>query len=64
MEKNFKTVKTMSRKYPEHSEASLRYWLFNRNANGLSKHVRQIGRKILIDENGFLNWIETNGGAS
>lgn len=57
--RNWKTVKQLAAHNPAFSEAALRYHLFNREANGLKKHVRQIGRKLLIDEYGFVNeWIE------
>lgn len=57
--KNWKTVKQIAKDNPAFSEASLRYHLFHRETNGLNKYVRQIGRKLLLDEYGFLNeWIE------
>lgn len=60
--RNWKTVKQLAEGNPAFSEASLRYHLFHRHTNGLNKYVRQIGRKILIDEYGFTNeWIEGNG---
>lgn len=61
-EKSFKTVKTLAQKYPEHSESSIRYFLFHRDSNGLAEHVRKLGRKILICEQGWLSWIDSNGG--
>lgn len=61
--KNWKTVKGLAESNPAFSEASLRYLLFHRETNGLNRYVRQIGRKLLIDENGFMNeWIESQGG--
>lgn len=59
--RNWKTVKQLAEENPAFSEASLRYHLFHRHTNGLNKHVRQIGRKIIIDERGFINeWLENN----
>ena len=58
--KNWKTVKKIAEDNPAFSEASLRYHLFHRETNGLNKYVRQIGRKLLIYEFGFVNeWIES-----
>ena len=60
--KSWKTVKQLAEGNTAFSEASLRYYLFHRETNGLIKYVRQIGRKILIDEHGFFNeWIESQG---
>jgi hypothetical protein len=60
--RSWKTVKQLAEDNPAFSEASLRYHLFHRHTNGLNKYVRQIGRKLIIDECGFINeWIEKNG---
>lgn len=60
--KNWKTVKGLAESQPAFSESSLRYLLFHRETNGLNRYVRQIGRKLLIDEDGFLNeWVESQG---
>ena len=61
MDTSFISVKRLAEKYPDFSEASIRYYLFNREQNGLSMHVRNLGRKILISEVGFLQWIDNNG---
>lgn len=62
---NYVTVKQLSEMFPAFSESSLRYHLFHRDNNNLSKHIRQIGKKILIDAHGFANeWIDSNGGKS
>ena len=55
---NYLTVKQMAAKHPAFSEASLRYHIFNEEKNGINKVIRRIGRKILINENQFLEWIE------
>lgn len=62
MNTSFISVKRLAEKYPDFSEASIRYYLFHRDTNGLAKHVRNLGRKILICEQGFLRWIDCNGG--
>jgi len=61
---NYSTVKQMASKYPAFSEASLRYHIFNEKNNGLSVAIKRIGRKILIDEQAFFLWLDTqnNGG--
>ena len=59
---NLLTVKQFSQKYPAFSEASLRYHIFHENQNGLSKAIVRIGRKILIKEETFFDWVENQGG--
>lgn len=58
MNKSFISVRRLSEKHPDFSEASIRYLLFNRDNNGLAEHVRKIGKKLLIDEHGFIDWID------
>ncbi|MEM7618677.1 MAG: hypothetical protein AAF244_04765 [Pseudomonadota bacterium] len=59
---NLLTVKQFSQKHPAFSEASLRYHIFNEESNRLSPALLRVGRKILIKEEAFFNWIENQGG--
>lgn len=60
---DYLTVKQVVQKHPAFSEASLRYYIFNEKQNGLSSAIRRIGRKVLINEVVFLQWIDgQNGG--
>jgi hypothetical protein len=61
---NYLTVKQMAAKHPAFSEASLRYHIFHEKTNGFDKVVHRIGRKILINENRFSEWLEGQGGAA
>jgi len=62
---NYFTVKQTAERHPAFSEASLRYIIFNSHQNGFDKTIKRIGRKILINEALFLEWIENQeGGAS
>lgn len=38
----------------------MRHWLFHRNTNGLGSAVYQVGRKLLINKDAFLTWIENH----
>ena len=62
---NYLTVAQVSEKFPAFSESSIRYHLFYSKQNNLEKAIRRVGRKILISETEFINWIENqnNGGA-
>ena len=44
------------------SDASLRQYVFRANQNGLAPHIRRVGRRVLIDGDGFARWIEEQDG--
>lgn len=54
---SFLTVRQTSQKYPAFSENSLRWIIFNSKINGATAFIRKVGRKILLDEAGFLEWV-------
>jgi len=56
---NLLTVKQFARKHSAFSEASLRYHIFHEEMNGLSSALVRVGRKILIKEDAFFDWIES-----
>lgn len=56
---SFLTIKQASDKYPAFSQASLRWIIFNSKLNGATAFIRKIGRKVLIEESGFLSWINS-----
>lgn len=55
----FPTVSALAQKYPAFSEQSLRWLLFNREANGFNRCVVRIGRRVLIDETEFVAWLKS-----
>ena len=61
---HYLTVKQMAAKHPAFSEASLRYHIFNEAKNGIDKAVRSVGRKILINEELFFEWLEAQDGGA
>lgn len=42
------------------NEHELRYLLRNREKNGLNSAVLRVGRRLLIDEQAFIKWIESH----
>lgn len=40
----------------------LRHLIFHENANGFHKCVRRVGRRVLIDEKSFFDWVEEQNG--
>lgn len=60
------TVKQHASKHPAFTEGAVRMYIFNENQNGLAAAgaIVRIGRKVLIDEEKFFAWIESqNAGA-
>ncbi len=55
---SFLTVRQASDKYPAFSEASLRWIIFNSKHNGATAFLRKVGRKVLLDEDGFVAWVD------
>lgn len=59
------TVKQLVAQQPALNEGGVRWDLFNRHKNGLaaSGAVIQKGRKLMIDPERYLGWIEGGAGA-
>ena len=53
-------------KWPEIHEwppiGGLRHLIFNAASNGFDKVVRRAGRRVLIDEGAFFDWLEEQNG--
>lgn len=45
-------------RHPAFSEASIRYLIFNAETNGFKKCIKRLGRKLLIEEGAFLEFLE------
>lgn len=43
--------------HPTLTDHAIRHYIRNADHNGLEPHVRRIGRKILINEPGFMDWL-------
>ena len=43
---------------PAFSEGALRWHVFNSKSNGLDRAIVRVGRRVLIDEVEFSNWLE------
>lgn len=42
----------------------IRHLVFHENTNGFSKCIRRIGRRVLIDEAKFFEWVEEQNAES
>lgn len=38
-------------------EGGLRHLIFNRHKNGFAKVVKKVGKRVLIDEAAFFEWV-------
>ena len=59
-ETKYLTVKQFSEKHIAFTQSSLRFLIFNEKQNGLhnQKVIVRIGRRVLINEKKFFNWLE------
>tara|TARA_B100001750_G_C15433593_1_gene559636 strand:- start:578 stop:772 length:195 start_codon:yes stop_codon:yes gene_type:complete len=57
-ERTLLTVRQFSQKHPAFPEGGLRFLIFNAEKNGFSACIRRMGRKVLIDEEAFFDWID------
>lgn len=52
-------------KWNQHHEwppqGGLRHLIFYANTNGFDRVIRRVGRRVLIDEAAFFQWVESNG---
>ena len=60
MIRNLLTVKQFCSRHPFATEGGVRFQIFNRQTNGLesSGALVRLGRKRLIDENKYFDWID------
>ena len=53
------TVKQVVKEQLYPSENGLRWLLFNSKHNGLHRAVRRVGRRVLLHENEFRSWLDS-----
>jgi hypothetical protein len=44
------------------TQSGLRYWIFHAKTNGFEKVIRRVGRRLLIDEAAFFEWVNAQQG--
>jgi len=56
------TIKQFCQKYPAFTEGGIRDRIFYANSNGLKKFgaILRNGRRVLIDEEKFFQWLKEN----
>lgn len=60
------TVSQLCQNHPAFTEPSVRWLIFNGSKNGLdaSSAVCRLGRKVLIDEERFVEWVKSGAATS
>ncbi len=48
--------------HPWPTTAGLRWLIFNERKNGAKAFVRRVGRRVLIDEAAFFEWVQAQSG--
>lgn len=56
--KNYLTIKQLAEKYKFITVNGIRWAIFNSEQNGFKKCIVRLGRKIVLCEEDFLQWIE------
>jgi hypothetical protein len=61
---NIVNVAQLSQKLPAFTQSSLRWLIFNSASNGLEKSgaLMRLGRRVLIDEEKFIEWVRSSSG--
>jgi len=56
------TVDQFSQEYPAFSQGSLRFLIFEAKTNGFDHVLVRIGRRVLLDETRFHEWVDKKRG--
>lgn len=51
------TVRQVTQEHPGFTEAAVRGLIHKANRNGLAPYIHRIGRRIMVDLDGFQDWI-------
>lgn len=54
------TIKQWTFAHPWPSERALRAYIYKSGANGFDKVFIRVGKRILIDEKAFFDWVKEN----
>jgi hypothetical protein len=57
---DFSQPDQICKKYPGITGPMLRWWLYNRDTNGLDVAVKKIGKRLLINEVELARWINAH----
>lgn len=51
-------VNAWEKHHPWPSTSTLRYYIFHAESNGFNHCIRRVGRRVLIDEAAFFEWVD------
>lgn len=58
LDRSLLTVSQFVTKHPAFRESGIRDWIWRGKKNGLTKAIRRVGRKVLLDEKLFFDWVD------
>ena len=61
-QRTLNTVRQHAEKFPSFTQGSLRNLIFNAKTNGFDVALVRVGRRVLIDEAAFFEWIDRING--
>jgi hypothetical protein len=56
------TTQQLAKEHPGLSEPRIRALIHKGDKNGLSRHIYRLGRRVLIDLDGFQDWVRRLNG--
>ena len=57
-------VDDLVREHPAFTTPAVRTLIHRAKHNGLNQHIYRLGRKVMIDLNGFQDWVRSKQGAT
>lgn len=57
----FLTIHDWTQQHPWPPQGGLRHLVFHAGTNGFAKVIRRVGRRVLIDEAAFFEWVDKQG---
>jgi hypothetical protein len=59
---NFITIGQYTSRYSWPNEKAMRWLIYTAEEKGIGNCFIRVGRRVLVDEKAFLNWLESNRG--
>ena len=56
------TVRDWPKYHPWPTSSAWRWYIFHAEKNGIGRCIRRVGRRVLIDEAEFFNWVDEQRG--
>ncbi len=57
--KTYLSVTQLSKRHPAFSPSAIRHLIFSARTNGFQSVIVRVGRKLILEESAFENWVRT-----